>query len=513
MKRRKFLQASGAISVPLILNGFKLNALASSGYFNSMEENDKVLVLIRLDGGNDGLNMIIPKDQYSGLAAVRSNIMLPENSILDLSDTVAIHPSMTGAHSLFQEGKMNVIQSVGYPNQNRSHFRSTDIWTSGSPADETWKTGWLGRYLEERHPEYPENYPNNDDPHPFAITMGRTVSETCQGTAVNFSLTLNDPFTLAPLTEGAASDLPDTPYGEELDFLRTSIRQSNAYGEVITTAAESGSSLVDYPADSQLAGHLKNVTQLISGGLETKIYVVSLGGFDTHANQVDTDTSRGNHAELLQTLSDAMASFQADLAAQGLEDRVISMTFTEFGRRIRSNESGGTDHGTAAPLLMWGSCVNPTIFGDNPEISADAEVGDGVPMQYDFRDVYGSVLKDWFGVEETEIRSLLYEDFTVLPLINCSITGTQDVEQKVIEMSMSPNPCSNYFNLNFESENEWVKLSIYDAIGFEVKRVFNKKLTAGLHQVNVDMSSLPAGTYFCRLQMGASQKTKRILKV
>ncbi|MFN7119310.1 MAG: DUF1501 domain-containing protein [Saprospiraceae bacterium] len=417
MKRRNFIKSAGtAMSIPLFLKGMPLAAMPKSSIFNFMDPNsDRVLVIIQMNGGNDGLNMIIPRDQYSGIAAVRSNVMIPENKVLALTDKVGLHPVMPGIKALFEDARLNIVQAAGYPNQNRSHFRSTDIWTSGSPANEFWNTGWLGRYFEKDHADFPENYPNPAYPHPFAITMGSIVSQTCQGTASNFSMTLSDPFNLFPLTQGVGSETPDTPYGRELTFLRTSILQTNAYADSITEAANGGSNKVTYPANNRLAEQLKNVALLISGGLQTRVYVVSIGGFDTHANQVvGSDTATGDHATLLQQLSEAMAAFQNDLKQLNLEERVLGMTFSEFGRRIRSNESLGTDHGTAAPLLLFGTCVNPAITGDNPDITSDIDGNEGVPMQHDFRDVYGSILKDWFGVEETVVKDLLHPEFRYL---------------------------------------------------------------------------------------------------
>jgi uncharacterized protein (DUF1501 family) len=518
MKRRKFLQSAGAaMTIPVMLNGMKLSAMPKSSVFGSMNETDRVLILIRLNGGNDGLNMVIPRDQYDGIAAVRNNIMIPENNVLPLSDTVGLHPIMTGAQNLFNDGRLAVMQAVGYPNQNRSHFRSTDIWTSGSPANEYWNTGWMGRYFQGLHPDFPEGYPNEEFAAPFAITMGRTVSETCQGTSSNFSLTLSDPFNIAPLTEGEPGLIPDTPYGEELAFLRVAITQSNAYGDTITEAANLGTNMVDYPEDNELAQQLKNAALLIGGGLQTKVYIVSLGGFDTHANQVALDdTTVGGHANLLKTLSDAMAAFQADLVAQGLDERVMSLTFSEFGRRIKSNESLGTDHGTAAPLFLFGSCVNPSIFGDNPEIPADIGNSEGVPMQHDFRDIYGSVLMDWFGVSETDVNDLLYQDFTYLPVIQgCEVNSVGPNLTTGLELALNcyPNPCRNNLTVEFNTLDEWARLSIFDSIGSEVKTVFNKRLQPGVHKVNVDMHDLPAGGYYCRLQLGSRHKTKRVIKI
>jgi uncharacterized protein (DUF1501 family) len=209
--------------------------------------------LIQLSGGNDGLNCVIPLDQYSALSQVRPNLLIPETSVLQVENTLGFHPSMAKMKELYMDGKMGVVQGVGYPNQDRSHFRSTDIWTSGSAATEYVSTGWLGRYFNNSHPDYPEGYPNSEFEAPFALTMGSLVSETCQGPLVNFSLALNDPFALKPLSESEAGNYPDNNYGKELRFLADAIAQTNAYSDVILTAAEGGSNYVDYPLDNRLA--------------------------------------------------------------------------------------------------------------------------------------------------------------------------------------------------------------------------------------------------------------------
>lgn len=517
MKRRNFIKTTGtAISLPLFLNGIRVGAMPRPSLFNFINnDSDRVLVLIQLNGGNDGLNMVLPIDQYDNLANVRSNVLVPQNSILPLNDLTGLHPVMTGVRGLYDNARLAVVQSVGYPNQNRSHFRSTDIWTSGSPANQVWSTGWMGRYFDQQYPDYPEGYPNASNPHPFAITMGNLVSETCQGIASNFSLTLEDPFSLGQLPEGQIGPLPDTPYGRELEFLRIAIAQTNAYAGAITDVVNAGSSLAAYP-QGRLAEQLQHVARLISGGLQTKIYVVGLGGFDTHANQaVAGDTAAGTHAELLRTLSDAMAAFQQDLQLLGVEQRVISMTFSEFGRRIRSNAAFGTDHGTAAPLLLFGSCVNPQILGNNPEISSNVSVDEGVPMQYDFRDIYGSILVDWFGAPEAEVRNWLYEGFTHLPvLVPCEATSSNDVTSKgATLLQVFPNPMHHSAQISFTTNsNQRVRLSIFDAIGNEVQVLFEQRIQSGEHSLNWDASRLPAGVYFCRLLTDGGQEIRRVVK-
>ncbi len=518
MKRRNFLQAATAASVPLFVNGTPLQAMASSPLFNLVNpDNDKVLVLIQLLGGNDGLNTIIPLDQYTGLAQVRENIMIPEEFAIPLTDTVGVHPGLSVVRNFMEEGKAGVVRAVGYPNQNRSHFRSMDIWSSGSSAEDNWSTGWLGRYLDTVvDAGYPEGYPNEEHPHPFAITMGGNVSETCQGLLANYSHVVYDPLSLNPLLEGEGSMLPETPYGDELAFLRQSIEQANAYGEVITEAAEMGANTVVYPASNRLARQLKNVALLLSGGLQTKIFIVSMGGFDTHANQVIGGSPLGGeHAQLLKALAQAMTSFQIDLENLGLEQRVLSMTFSEFGRRIRSNASFGTDHGTAGPIMLFGPCVNPQVLGENPEIDSHMGNSEGIPMQYDFRDVYGSVLVDWFELEEDQVRNLLYQDFTRLPILEpCeNITNSEEVEELELAVDTFPNPCREGFTLSFQCQRAHIRITLFDSVGAVVRQLADKTLPQGRHRLQVDLSRLPAGAYFVRLQMGQKVQTKRVLKL
>ena len=521
MKRRQFIYKSGAaMSAPMLLNGVNLAAAERPSLANFVDpELDRVLVLVRLNGGNDGLNMVIPTDQYDGLSEVRSNILIPKTSTLTVTDTVGLHPAMKTLKWMYDRERVSFIQSVGYPNQNRSHFRSTDIWSSGSPADEFWTTGWLGRYLDTQAPGFPENYPNETDEDPFAITMGNIVSETCQGQAANFSMTVNDPFNLSPLAIGTDDNLPDTPYGNELEFLRIMVAQTNAYSKVVTTAAQKGNNRANYPDDNRLAQQLKNVALLVSGGLKTKVYVVSIGGFDTHADQVDGQNPIvGEHAFLLQSVSDAIAAFQEDLEMLNIQDKVVGVTFSEFGRKIRSNDSFGTDHGTAAPLILFGSCVKHQVLGDNPEIDKDVHPKEGLPMQYDFRDVYGSVLKDWFEIDEMGVKSLFHEDFQYFNLVTpCNTppitTSTDQIVDNEIILHNHPNPFNHWTTISFESENEWAKLSIFDSLGKELQVLVNRQLSKGEHNFNWETRGLPAGNYFYRLQLGRGiVKTRRMVK-
>ena len=517
MKRRSFLRRAAVLPLPLLLGRAPLTALSLPALASAVEGDDRVLVLIRLAGGNDGLNTVLPLDQYAGLMAARPEVVVPEGSALALTDTVGLHPAMGGIRGLFDGGKATIIQGVGYPEQNRSHFRSTDILNTASASDEVLTTGWLGRHFDARYPGFPDAYPSAEEPDPFAIVLGSTTSETCQGRAGNYSMALSniDNVGSFPVFEGS-EDL-SLPYGRELDWLRTTISQSNQYAGGVEAAAAAGNNVVEYPAGNPLAGRLRDVARLISGGLQTRLYVVELGGFDTHADQVGgADTTTGAHALLLQQLSDAVAVFQRDLAALGLEERVLGMTYTEFGRRIVANASAGTDHGDAAPVFLFGSCVGGGVTGANVEIPRDIGPGEGVPMQYDFRNVYGSVLMDWFGLDRADVRTLVIEDFDYIPVLNgCrqTTTSTTGAARRQLALSIQPNPARGSATVRFTTANERLRLSIFDTYGRRVRVLADRRFAAGAHELQVTVRDLPAGTYFLHVQQHQGARSTHRLVV
>lgn len=430
--RRDFIKTSALASIPITLSGFPLFASLRSSASIFDGDNDKILVLVQLQGGNDGLASIYHADQYANLQAVRGNIVIPENTILNVHNAYGFHPSMQGLKDVWESECLGIIQNVGYPNQNRSHFRSTDIWNSASSAEEFDSTGWIGRYYDLNHSEYPNGYPNGDCPHPFALTMGKIVSETCQGVNANYSLSLLDPFNPGTALVSAEGNIPANCFGDALTFVNDTVAKTNAYASVISEAANAGNNLSAKwdSLETNLAQKLKHVARLISGGLQTKIYVVQLGGFDTHDNQVvDGATTTGRHDELLRELSDAICAFQDDLNLLSASNRVIGMTYSEFGRRIRSNSAFGTDHGTAAPQFLFGSCIDNQIWGDHPEIDTQVDIEEGVAMQFDFRDVYGTILKDWLGLKTDEVKNVLHEDVQILPLFKPGCVQTTSTDQ------------------------------------------------------------------------------------
>jgi len=515
MNRRKFLSHSSKLTIPLFLNGFQLSAYSRSPFSASIDNQDKVLVLIQLLGGNDGLNTLIPLESYDNLFNVRSNIIIPESKILNVNFEYGFHPAFSEMKDMHENGIMHVVQGVAYPNQNRSHFRSTDIWNRASSAEGNILTGWLGRYFESLVDDFPDGFPNDEYPHPFAMTIGGQVAGTCQGSVSNFSMAINKPEDLLPLSETQVNQFPDNKYGRALSYVSDTIAQTNAYAEVIKDAADQGSNLSTLYDDSlTLSQQLKTVAKLISGGLETQVYIVTLGGFDTHANQVEEDDKCiGRHAILLSELSKSINAFWDDISLLGLEGRVMGMTYSEFGRQIISNSGYGTDHGTAAPMFLFGNCLNAGLTGNFPEISDNVEQQEGTPMQFDFRSVYGNVLKKWFCVDEVTTQSILNHEVQDLNIFgNCNTSSSENLEV-IKDVKLFPNPTSRVINLKVSNNVSKVNNILFlDHRGSVVNSAV-KLISRNGGQYQYDISNLMTGNYFIHVQLLHTNLVKKFIKI
>lgn len=332
-------------------------------------------------------------------------------------------------------------------------------------------------------------------------------------------MAITDPTTFYNLANGTTDPTPNTPAGNELAFLRLMAQQTNQYATVIKNAAAKGSNKsTKYPTGGRqpLAEQLKIVAKLISGGLKTPVYMVTLGGFDTHSEQVDaSDHSVGSHATLMQQLGDAIAAFQDDLKLLGLEDRVVGMTFSEFGRRVISNASNGTDHGAAAPMFVFGKAVQNGVIGANPTIPTTVTVNDNLPMQYDFRQVYASVLADWFELSPAEVKSAMGgKEFNTLPIFKsnkASIEDYVDLVSKISLGSIFPNPAVNHAQIEYFTESGNIKLLLFDATGQLVQTLKEGWHGHGTYVVDLDVVGLRKGNYYVQLSQGDKRITEVLL--
>ena len=517
MKRRNFLKYSSVLAgVPLVMNGQAIHALGSNMFLQSLAQfrPDRKLVLVQLNGGNDGLATFLPLDHYDNLQKARSNIIIPQNKLLSFSDNIGLHPRFPHAKTLFDEEKLLLIQNVGYPEPNLSHFRSKDIITSGSSSDLVLHSGWMGRMLNDMHPDYPEGYPGENNPHPIALTIGSSNSPSCQGYTGNLSSVIKNLNTTFDSPDNPEA-FPETPFGDEMQYITKVMKQTEVYLTAIGEAASMAKNLSPlYPSsDNNLSEQLKVVARLIAGGLQTQVYVVSLGGWDTHSGQVEDGLPEGGkHGSLLSRLSDALYAFQDDLKLLGKEDDVLGFVFSEFGRRIKSNASFGTDHGTAWPAMLFGSRINPTILGSNPLISDQVGKKDNLPMHFDFRSVYASIFKLWFEADESAIQQVLFDSFEILPILKTEEVHIQNQGVDNNSIKLYPNPVKDIVTIDFMVHEEEVLLQLFSSGGRKIRDLLNRNFSPGPHTETFDLPQLPPGSYYLVLSNGLRRSSSQFTK-
>ena len=528
MQRRNFLKIAAPVAtiLPSLLSGLHVKAYRSLPFFGGWSgegaaDNDHVLVLIQMFGGNDGLNTVIPFDEYSQYNSLRTNIAIPESSILKLgiNDKSGLHPAMTGMQSMYQNEELSIIQSVCYPNPDLSHFRATDIWLTGSDSDQYLNTGWVGRVLQDTYTNYPIGYPNVTMPDPLAIQIGSVLSPTFMATSGPTAMVVPEDADFYGLINGVTSSEPNTPMGTEVTYLRTIARQTNKYAAVVTAAYNKVTQqYAGYPTNNDLAAQLKTVSRLIAGGLKTKVYMVNTGGFDTHGGQVNGgDTTSGYHAQLLGDLSAAISAFQADLKFLGTDKRVMGMTFSEFGRRIVSNGSLGTDHGAGQPVFVFGQSVNGGILGTSPVLPATSDDEAIVPMQYDFRSVYSTILRDWLCVPAADVSTMLLNNYQYLPFIKgtaCENT-IDDLNNIGSNLILNyPNPFIDSTNITYTTTGGHTLVQVFDVAGHLINVLVDQVYPGpGTYTVTFTTTALASGIYYARLQNGSVAQVKTMLKV
>lgn len=538
MKRRNFLKIFPAATVtPFVVNGHSFRPFANSQMarlLNSCEGvEDRVLVLIQLKGGNDGLNTIIPIEQYDTYANLRPTISLPESALVNLDGTLAnqdqvgLHPSFTKIKELYEKGWATVIQGVGYESLNQSHFKGTDIWLSGGDgtiANNNIKSGWMGRALQAFYPDV-KGVPTASMPDPLGIQVGDPTTslgfhtETEHQNVINLSGQDASGFYSLVQTIGGAPilNVPNSEHGDELEFIMGVEQSTSLYAQRISEVFNAGSNyLSTYTTttpNSRFAPQLQTIARLIKGGCKTKIYLCQLGGFDTHNSQVDGGAPTvGDHANLLLELAESIKNFMDDLEGLGIADQVTACTFSEFGRCAKENGSDGSDHGTLAPMFVFGKNIAAGVRGTNVNLSNLTNDNQLQGAQFDYRQVFTTLLQDWLGASETVLTETMFEGYAKLPLVDAAevvnpdcylpeTVGTSDNYLKEKPMSIFPNPASIQVEIGFSNTGSAfdARLTLHSLGGALVSSSM-VRVEQDANIYFMDVSSLPPATYFVRLE-------------
>jgi uncharacterized protein (DUF1501 family) len=519
MKRRDFLRrtatmATAGVALPHIVEGLPLYASSPVDRFGSSIQNaDNILIVVQLFGGNDGLNTIIPV-QDPAYVRLRPNLALNQNeAVRILTSNTFMHPALAdptipnrGFQGLMEQGRLAIVQNVGYENPNLSHFRSTDIWLSGfnsSNPDDRLTTGWLGRHFAKN---FSASNPNALPDYPLCVQVGGTLSMMFRSDRGDMGIALDDPEAFFRLGRGVNPD-DESPgdgstYAQEYDYIKTIAAKSDRYSQVVKDAFDRGRNTVDTYA-AGFAQQLRLVARLISGGLQSKVYMVYLGGFDTHVSQqarIMQGTFSGLHPRLLRDLSTGISQFMQDAIQQRFADRVVGLTISEFGRRPEENGSRGTDHGAASVQFVFGNNVRGGVYGQNPNLT-DLNANGDVKYEFDYRRVYAEMLSTWLGATSTDLQDILQARVNPLPVLNARATSVRALVQSNAQaMQISPQPCTGTATLRFElREQAHVEITLFDLRGIGEPILSRSLMIPGHHTVPLNIAN--SGQYFVGLRV------------
>ena len=508
--RRSFLQALGLAGAgSMVMGKIPVSAATITPLSKALadSESDKILILIRLKGGNDGLNTIIPQYDYDKYANLRPTLKIEQNNSFLLSSDFRMPSYMDPLQTFWGEGKMKVVHGVGYPNQNLSHFSSADIWSSAGDSGEVLKTGVFGRYHEGLYPDYLLNPPAS----PPAIQIGSLSNLMFVGEQTGYAFSVANIDQLSQIAEnGTAYDmqnLPSCDYGSQLGFMRSVNNSTYNYASVINEAYDIATNDISYSRNN-IAKQLALIARLIKGNLGTKIYMVTLTGFDTHADQPT------KHQKLMSDLTKAISDFYKDIATQNRDKDVLAMTISEFGRRAKENASNGTDHGAASAMLLFGEGLDGNGFvGDHPDLN-DLDKHGNTKFTMDFRDIYASILENWLCIDSSIVDSALLNNYNRVNLgLKCSSSGIDDPgvnngfkhypiysDETVFVEFVLPNAME-------------VEVQLINILGQNIGVVHKERYLPGTHRVNLNpqFKRYTPGQYIYRIFAEGNSYSKSII--
>lgn len=514
MKRRAFVKSTGSAAListmfPRLIKSTltaETRRLEDYSFFND----DNITIIIEMFGGNDGLNTIIPAydDEYY---ALRPQIAIPKTIAKQFQNTnIYFNPALVqniinnGMMNLFETGRLSIIQGIGYHPSNLSHFRSQEIWYSGyntSDPNEKLLDGWLGRFISLKLPDFPNVIPDQ----PIAIQIGPTLSMLLKSNEGDMGIALTSPDAFYELGKNLIpyEDYRDvsTNYDREFNFNRLVAEMAEKYSREIKTAFDIGKDKVKVDYSDGLPQQFKLISQLIAGGLKTKIYYVKLSNFDSHAQQQNSDFITGQHPTLLSQVAKAICEFMDDAMKQGWADRVNGFTMSEFGRRAYDNGSRGTDHGAGSMQFVFGNHVNGGYYGELPDLTRLDEDGN-LPMQFDYRRTFADFLVNWFSATEDDVQQVFKQSFLPIGVLKPRITGIESHldDFKIIPIDIYPMPSHGYLTVSINlKEPAQIKIRIYNQIGKLEKEMFSGFLDNGNHLFPLSIHS--SGNYICSINV------------
>lgn len=526
------MASMAGVGAPFMLNGMPTRFLNQFLDFNINCDtvNDRVLVILRMAGANDGLNTVIPINQYDTYANLRPDIKIASTgtgSLINLDSTVAatkqvgLHPSMTAFKSLYDSGKLTLMNGVGYPNPNYSHFRSENLMFAGKDGanNQDLLDGIFGRYLGGLYPGLAGN-PTTQSPDPLAIQMGNlnpclfyehTVEKNIEYNVTGFQNTLFN--TLLIPTSSEHNDL--------LDYIKgVATSMDTYYNRVMQVFNAGNNSTTTYP-NSSLGKQLRAVARLIKGGSKTKIFQVNLGGFDTHVNQIQSGTTQlGTHANLLGDISNSIAAFQTDIEALGIGNKILTVSFSEFGRQVRQNASFGTDHGDLAPFFIVGNNLSGGILGDHPVFTnATSYYYNQNQRRFDYRQIFASLMQDWLGADSGLMASAELQNFvnpgtkvdlvkpTSVASVACGSLGTSETQTDK-NIKVYPNPAKDNINIEIPGFNKNAEINFFDVSG---RKIHSESKLFSNGKTNIFVGNFTNGNYILQINHDGKTSSTKII--
>ncbi len=517
--RRDFLTHTGLglAGASMMLHGTSVTAFGHAPLLNAISQNanNRILVLLQLNGGNDSLNMVVPfqNDVYH---RVRPNIRIPEANVIKLANDHGLHPAMQSLGTVWNDGNLATVVNTGYNRSTRSHFAGTVNWATGSGqiiggGDANFNSGIWGRYAHNLLQES-----NGILNYPAALNLGGPVSLFASPVG-NLGVSLGDASFIEEVARRGLYDAEDQrldsyEYGVPVKYVRSVANSALSFVTSIQDAANNGTNLT-FGYEGGLGDDLASIARLIRGGLGTQIFSVSIGGFDTHSNQ---GSNEGRHADRLRQIANSVSAFLDDLSQDGLDERVMVMTFSEFGRTLGENGSQGTDHGAGGALMLFGKGVKQGVLGEQSDLVSQLYGGDPEPTT-DFRSVSASILQDWFGLPGDQVDDLMGASFPRMDLVEEKIQVSNEAfgVPDSFELKQNyPNPFNPSTTISYSLSNPGVvSLNVYDLNGRLIQTLVDGHQAAGPHAVTFEARNLPSGTYVYKLSTAKGTETRKMILV